>query len=146
MARCGQQYSPAPELLRGMHTTKLGAQAEVLPYYAGPPVDVWGFGVVLYTLICRRAPFDESTAEGMRQASLCSPKSLHFPKRVSRGVLLFLCAQGAVRFSFIHHLSPPFILPTPTHAVCHSNKKVAGTFYSICSKRIPPPAPPWTRC
>lgn len=94
MARCGQQYSPAPELLRGIHTTQLGAQAEIPSYYAGPPVDVWGFGVVLHTLICGRVPFDESTAEGMHQASLCSPAGLHFPKRVSRGVLLFLCARG----------------------------------------------------
>ncbi|KAJ7460950.1 kinase-like domain-containing protein [Mycena galericulata] len=44
---CGTYYFPAPEMLAGNP-------------YVGPEVDVWGFGVVLYILVCGRVPFDDS--------------------------------------------------------------------------------------
>jgi serine/threonine protein kinase len=44
---CGS-FFPAPELLDAKE-------------YTGPEVDVWSFGVVLYTMVCRKVPFDEQT-------------------------------------------------------------------------------------
>jgi serine/threonine protein kinase len=45
---CGSLYFAAPELLN----------AKV---YTGPEVDVWSFGVVLYTLVCGKVPFEDES-------------------------------------------------------------------------------------
>ncbi|TDL15777.1 Pkinase-domain-containing protein [Rickenella mellea] len=42
---CGSSYFAAPELLNSQ-------------VYMGPEIDVWSFGVILYTLVCGRVPFD----------------------------------------------------------------------------------------
>ncbi|KAJ7043091.1 kinase-like domain-containing protein [Mycena alexandri] len=42
---CGTSYFPAPEMI-------------FQKPYVGPEIDVWGFGVVLYILVCGRVPFD----------------------------------------------------------------------------------------
>ncbi|KAJ7915525.1 kinase-like domain-containing protein [Mycena leptocephala] len=49
---CGTSYFPAPEMLSGKS-------------YVGPEVDIWGFGVVLYTLVCGRVPFDDHSIEAV---------------------------------------------------------------------------------
>lgn len=131
--RCGDQYSPAPELLLG---PERDAQDSVP--YSGMPVDVWGLGVVLYTLLCSRVPFDGPTLEVLREASLCSPVGLRFPRRVSRGTFFFLCV-GAECLSLIRRFSFSPLLPL----TC--TKKIVGTFYGVCSTRILPLAHLWTR-
>ena len=50
---CGSSYFPAPELLDGK-------------VYAGTGVDVWGFGIVLYVLVCGKVPFDDEDMAGLR--------------------------------------------------------------------------------
>ncbi|KAJ7771600.1 kinase-like domain-containing protein [Mycena metata] len=42
---CGTSYFPAPEMISQKP-------------YVGPEIDVWGFGAVLYILVCGRVPFD----------------------------------------------------------------------------------------
>ncbi|KAK7052291.1 Non-specific serine/threonine protein kinase [Favolaschia claudopus] len=44
-AACGSSYFPAPEMLTGKS-------------YVGPEVDVWCLGIILYTLVCSKVPFD----------------------------------------------------------------------------------------
>ncbi|CAI5952761.1 unnamed protein product [Closterium sp. NIES-65] len=51
---CGSPNYAAPEVISGR-------------FYCGPEVDVWGCGVVLYTLLCGRLPFDEKSHVALYQ-------------------------------------------------------------------------------
>ncbi|KAG8348575.1 putative serine/threonine protein kinase [Trypanosoma vivax] len=61
---CGSPNYAAPEVISG----KL---------YAGPEVDVWSCGVILYALLCSRLPFDEETIPQLfakiRNGEYCIP-------------------------------------------------------------------------
>jgi len=46
----GYQYYSAPELLKDMT-------------YVGPEIDVWGFGVTLYELVCGKVPFQAENVQ-----------------------------------------------------------------------------------
>jgi serine/threonine protein kinase KIN1/2 len=43
---CGSLYFSAPELLQGQP-------------YIGPEIDIYSFGIVIYTMICGKVPFDD---------------------------------------------------------------------------------------
>ena len=64
---CGSSYFPAPELLNSAP-------------YTGPEVDVWSFGVVLYTMVCGSVPWDDENPAALqakiRRGSLKFPASL----------------------------------------------------------------------
>lgn len=44
-SQCGSSYFPAPEIIAGVP-------------YRGPEIDVWSFGIILYTMVCGKVPFD----------------------------------------------------------------------------------------
>ncbi|KAI0254434.1 kinase-like domain-containing protein [Lactifluus subvellereus] len=106
LAFCGEQYSPAPELFR--------SSAALAPVpYAGPPVDVWGLGLVLFPLVCGRVAFDGPTMDVLHKASLRSPAGLPFSKRVSREcrdlLRRMLQADPAARASLDEVLNHPWM-------------------------------------
>jgi serine/threonine protein kinase len=67
---CGGSYFAAPEIL------------EANPYI-GPEVDIWSFGVVLYTLVCGRVPFDDQSLAGLHHKIKYS--FVEYPKWLSAG-------------------------------------------------------------
>ena len=74
---CGSLYFAAPE------------QFNRVPY-TGPEVDVWSFGVVLYTMVCRSVPWDDENL-AVLQAKI-KRGSLKFPAWLSpRKSLFFAC-------------------------------------------------------
>ncbi|KAF8271127.1 kinase-like domain-containing protein [Lactarius quietus] len=111
--RTSAQYNPAPELLLPTPTAKTASQAP----YAAAPVDVWGLGVVLHTLVCHAAPFDNPSFTVMHEASRRSPDGLRFPARVSSDcrdlIRRMLQADPAARASLDEVLAHRWMNPTP---------------------------------
>ncbi|KAJ6606414.1 kinase-like domain-containing protein [Mycena vulgaris] len=64
----GTSHFPAPEIITGTP-------------YVGPEVDVWGFGTVLYILVCGRVPFDDIDIFAVREKVLRGV--VGYPSRIS---------------------------------------------------------------
>lgn len=50
---CGSLYFAAPELLHG-------------EMYTGPEVDIWSLGIILYSMLCGRVPFDDESVKDLQ--------------------------------------------------------------------------------
>lgn len=70
---CGSPIFSAPELLNGIQ-------------YTGPEVDVWSFGVNLYSMVVGELPFNATTMEELLQMTArCEYKDHDF---TSEGIVL----------------------------------------------------------
>jgi serine/threonine protein kinase KIN1/2 len=67
----GSTYFVPPEILEGRP-------------YSGPEVDVWGFGIVLYTLVCGRVPFDDENIAGLHKK--IRKGQVEYPEWLSSGM------------------------------------------------------------
>lgn len=80
---CGSLSYLAPEVFRGTSN-------------AGPPLDVWSLGVILFAIVCGRLPFEGNDLHGTNR-----PRENVIRNRIMRG-----------RYKLDEHLSPSF---TGTH-------------------------------
>ncbi|CAK5284185.1 unnamed protein product [Mycena citricolor] len=107
---CGSLYFAAPELLNA----KL---------YTGPEVDIWSFGVVLYTLVCGKVPFEDESMpalhakikRGLAEYPVwLSPECKHLLSRM----LVTVPAKRALLTEIMSHpwfLRAPYSAPPETH-------------------------------
>jgi len=65
---CGSPNYAAPEVIRG-------------GVYAGPEIDVWSSGVILYVMLCGRLPFEDDDVQVL--FSKISQGSFHLPSNLS---------------------------------------------------------------
>lgn len=73
---CGSPNYAAPEVIAG----KL---------YAGPEIDIWSCGVILYALMCGKLPFDENNTPALYKR--IQSGKFEIPKHLNRGVTSLIC-------------------------------------------------------
>ena len=67
---CGRPWYAAPEIYCNSG-------------YIGPEIDIWSFGVLLYTLVCHKLPFDDESVEGIIEK--IKKGQFQLPKHLSWG-------------------------------------------------------------
>jgi serine/threonine protein kinase len=65
---CGSAYFSAPELLQGQP-------------YIGPEIDIYSFGIVIYTMICGKVPFDDDNVVKLYEK--IKTRAVEFPNFLS---------------------------------------------------------------
>lgn len=97
---CGSPNYAAPEVISGNH-------------YSGPEVDIWGCGVVLYTLLCGRLPFDErnhiALYHKIKNAAYSVPG--HVSPAAQNLLSIMLVVNPTFRATFPEIRSHPWFLP-----------------------------------
>ncbi|KAK2462906.1 hypothetical protein APHAL10511_005104 [Amanita phalloides] len=78
---CGSPNYAAPEVIRG-------------GVYAGPEIDVWSSGVILYVMLCGRLPFEDEDVQVL--FSKISQGSFHLPSNLSPDARHLITAMLAV--------------------------------------------------
>ncbi|XP_057486783.1 SNF1-related protein kinase catalytic subunit alpha KIN10-like [Actinidia eriantha] len=114
---CGSPNYAAPEVI----SKKL---------YAGPEVDIWSCGVILYALLCGRLPFDDDNLPGL--CAKINNGVYTFPNHLSHGardlISRILIVDPITRLSIPEIRQHPwFQLHIPRYLVTHSVTATYGT-------------------
>ncbi|KAF8185738.1 kinase-like domain-containing protein [Pholiota molesta] len=78
---CGSPNYAAPEVIRG-------------GVYAGPEIDVWSSGVILYVMLCGRLPFEDDDVQVL--FSKISQGNFHLPSQLSQDAKSLITSMLAV--------------------------------------------------
>ncbi|PPQ89977.1 hypothetical protein CVT25_009617 [Psilocybe cyanescens] len=78
---CGSPNYAAPEVIRG-------------GVYAGPEIDVWSSGVILYVMLCGRLPFEDDDVQVLFQK--ISQGNFHIPSYLSQDARSLIVSMLAV--------------------------------------------------
>jgi len=78
---CGSPNYAAPEVIRG-------------GVYAGPEIDVWSSGVILYVMLCGRLPFEDDDVQVL--FSKISQGNFHMPNYLSQDARSLITSMLAV--------------------------------------------------
>ncbi|XP_050463296.1 MAP/microtubule affinity-regulating kinase 3-like [Cataglyphis hispanica] len=112
---CGSPPYAAPEVFRGKH-------------YAGPEIDVWSLGVVLYVLVCGALPFDGSTLQSLRDRVLSGRFRIPY--------FMTTDCESLIRKMLVLEPSKRYTIPQ-----IKRHRWMAGTADSICSVIVTRPSP-----
>ncbi|XP_076246932.1 uncharacterized protein LOC143186935 isoform X2 [Calliopsis andreniformis] len=112
---CGSPPYAAPEVFQGK-------------YYAGPEIDVWSLGVVLYVLVCGKLPFDGSTLQSLRDCVLSG--IFVIPYFISTG------CGSLIRKMLVLEPAKRYTIPK-----IKRHRWMAGSADAICPMIITRPAP-----
>ncbi|KAF8899460.1 CAMK/CAMKL/AMPK protein kinase [Infundibulicybe gibba] len=93
---CGSPNYAAPEVIRG-------------GVYAGPEIDVWSSGVILYVMLCGRLPFEDDDVQVL--FTKISQGSYHMPSYISHEARTLINAMLAV--DPIKRITVPEIIQHP---------------------------------
>ncbi|KAH6896149.1 CAMK/CAMKL/AMPK protein kinase [Coprinopsis sp. MPI-PUGE-AT-0042] len=94
---CGSPNYAAPEVIRG-------------GVYAGPEIDVWSSGVILYVMLCGRLPFEDEDVHQLFQK--ISQGTFHLPSSLSRDardlISSMLVVDPVKRITILDIMQHPF--------------------------------------
>ena len=107
---CGSPHYAAPEVIKGEP-------------YDGRAADVWSLGVIFYTFLCGRRPFeDQSVRNLLTKIRTADYKMPNFPDEIKDVISRMLCVDPDKRITLdeikahpaFHLLIPPnYVVPTP---------------------------------
>ncbi|KAJ3732714.1 snf 1 [Lentinula guzmanii] len=127
---CGSPNYAAPEVIRGA-------------VYAGPEIDVWSSGVILYVMLCGRLPFEDEDVQILFQK--ISQGTYSIPHHVSPEARSLIAAMLAVdpvkRITIPEIIEHPFFqkeLPRYLKPLPPKPFPVLGTLSSLVSPPIHP--------
>ncbi|KAL3841135.1 hypothetical protein ACJIZ3_025726 [Penstemon smallii] len=118
---CGSPNYAAPEIIKGQ-------------LYAGPEVDVWSCGIILYALLCGRLPFEDESIPGVCakiRSGIYRPIVRHLSESardlISRIIVLDPMKRISIREIRLHPWFqknlPPYV-SIPSHGVFNRREEV----------------------